>query len=78
MSAYGTRWHPRQGPSRIEGPIRLFDNDFSPDTTPDSRLVIVFVVDLEAGYGSLIGERCIIAAIRSVAWERVEREVKIA
>ncbi|KAE9574238.1 hypothetical protein CGMCC3_g9673 [Colletotrichum fructicola] len=81
VSAYGVCYRPREGPSRVEGPIKLFDEEAFPDKGPGSGLVNVLVIDEDVGYPDSTGDRCTIAIIHRAAWEAagpVEREVRIA
>ncbi|KAF5493829.1 hypothetical protein CGCF413_v010411 [Colletotrichum fructicola] len=81
VSPYGVCYRPREGPSRVEGPIKLFDEEAFPDKGPGSGLVNVLVIDEDVGYPDSTGDRCTIAIIHRAAWEAagpVEREVRIA
>ena len=81
ISSYGACCRPRQGPSRVEGPIPLFDKVAFPKTGPGSGLINVLVVDNKVVYPEAIGERCTVAVIHVSAWEAVQprvRKVRIA
>jgi hypothetical protein len=74
-------YRPRQGPSRVEGPIPLFDTVVFPQTGPRSGLINVLVVDENVGYPETVGERCTVAIIHVSAWKAAQprvREVRIA
>lgn len=81
VSAYGVCYRPREGSRRVEGPIKLFDEDAFPDKGPGSGLVSVLVFDEDVGYPDSTSDRCTIAIIHGEAWEAagpVEREVRMA
>ncbi|KAG9204054.1 hypothetical protein G6514_001690 [Epicoccum nigrum] len=81
VSSHGVCYRPRQGPSRVEGPVPLFDNVVFPQTGPGSELINVLVVDEDVGYSDAIGERCTAAIIHINAWEAAQprvRDVRIA
>lgn len=81
ISSYAECYRPREGPSRVEGPIRLFDNETFPEIGPGSGLINVLIVDENVGYPDSIADRCTVAVIHSAAWQAakpVEREVRIA
>lgn len=80
VSSYAACYRPREGPSRVEGPIRLFDDKAFPGVGPAS-LVNVLVVDENVGYSNSTWDRCTVAVIHCAAWEAakpIEREVRIA
>ena len=81
ISAYGDAYHPRKGPYRVEGEIRVFDEDAFPAVGPGSGLVNVLVVDLDMGHPDGIGDRCTVAVIHIKAWEAagpLVKEVRLA
>jgi Heterokaryon incompatibility protein (HET)/Tetratricopeptide repeat len=81
ISAYGDAYHPRKGPYRVEGEIRVFDDDVFPAVGSGSGLVNVLVVDLDMGHPDGIGDRCTVAVIHIKAWEAagpLDREVRLA
>ncbi|KAI0382754.1 heterokaryon incompatibility protein-domain-containing protein [Hypomontagnella monticulosa] len=67
ISTYGDVYHRREGPSRVEGEIRLFDGEAFPEVGPGSGLVNVLVVD-EGEEEEGIGYRCTVAVIHVGAW----------
>lgn len=80
VSSYGVCYRPREGPSRVEGPIRIFDDKAFPGVGAGS-LVNVLVVDENVGYPDSTGDRCTVAVIHYAVWEAakpIEREVRIA
>ncbi|KAI2624013.1 heterokaryon incompatibility protein-domain-containing protein [Hypomontagnella submonticulosa] len=64
ISTYGDVYHRREGPSRVEGEIRLFDGESFPETGRGSGLVNVLVVEELKG----IGYRCTVAVVHVKAW----------
>lgn len=80
ISRYGDAYRRREGPSLVEGPISLFDDEVFPVVGPGSGLVNILVVDLDMGLPDGIGERCTVAVIHSMAWEATkpqEKEVRL-
>lgn len=81
VSSHGVCYRPRQGPSRVEGPVPLFDNAIFPRTGPGSELINILIVDEDVGYSETIGERYTAAIIHVNAWEAAQpraRDVRIA
>jgi hypothetical protein len=58
---------PRTGPYRVEGQIRLFDDEAYPDVGGGSGLVNFVAVDLDMGHE--FGERMTVGRIHERAWE---------
>ncbi|KAF4458951.1 heterokaryon incompatibility (HET) domain-containing [Fusarium albosuccineum] len=69
ISRYGDAYRRRKGPSRVEGPIPLFDEETFPAVGAGSGLVNILAVDWDMGLPDGIGERCTVAVIHSKAWE---------
>ncbi|KAJ3524033.1 hypothetical protein NM208_g12212 [Fusarium decemcellulare] len=69
ISRYGDAYRRRNGPSRVEGPIPLFDEEAFPAVGTGSGLVNILAVDWDMGLPDGIGERCTVAVIHSKAWE---------
>lgn len=76
ISRYGDAYRPRKGPSLVEGPISIFDDEVFPSVGTGSGLVNVLVVDFDMGLPDGIGERCTVAVIHSAAWEAANPQVK--
>ena len=57
ISEYGNAYRPRKGPYRVEGEIRLFDDEAFPATGSGSGLVNVLVVDFDMGHPDGTGDR---------------------
>lgn len=69
----------RAGPKRVEGEIKLFDDEAYPAVGESSGLVNVLAVNLDMGYD--YGERVTVARIHAKAWENagpVVRMVRLA
>ncbi|WYZ34025.1 hypothetical protein EsH8_I_000301 [Colletotrichum jinshuiense] len=79
--AYGVCYRPREGPFRVEGRIKMFDNEVFDAVGENSGLVNILVVDENMGYQDGTGHRCTVAVIHVEAWERadpVKRQVRLA
>ncbi len=68
ISYYGSVYHAREGPSRVEGEIPFFDHKHFPSTGPGSGLVNSLVVDADLDEPDKIGYRCTVAVIHMLAW----------
>jgi hypothetical protein len=81
ISYYGDAHKPRKGPNRVEGEIRIFDDQVFPAVGPGSGLVNVLVVDMDMGHPHGVGDRCTVAVIHVKAWLAAhprEKEVPLA
>ncbi len=67
VNQHAATYQPRKGPSRVEGEIRLFDEEVYPPAGPGSGLVNVLAVDEDMGHE--YGERITVARIHEKAWE---------
>jgi hypothetical protein len=79
ISRHEDTFRARAGPNRVEGEIKLFDDEVYPAVGKGSGLVNVLAVDLDMGHG--YGERVTIARIHAKAWEDagpVVRMVRLA
>ncbi|TPX16881.1 uncharacterized protein E0L32_003443 [Thyridium curvatum] len=81
ISEYENIYWRRKGPNRVEGEIRMFDDDVYPATGAGSGIVNVLVVDQDMGHPDKIGDRCTVAVIHQKAWEEAgpqEAEIQVA
>lgn len=64
------------GPNRVEGEIKLFDDEVYPAVKKGSGLVNVLVVDFDIGHD--YGERMTVARIHTKAWGGAGPAVRMA
>lgn len=79
ISRHEDTFRARAGPNRVEGGIKLFDDEVYPAVGKGSGLVNVLAVDLDMGHD--YDERVTIARIHAKAWEDagpVVRMVRLA
>jgi hypothetical protein len=67
ISRHEDTFRARAGPNRVEGEIKLFDDEVYPAVGKGSGLVNVLAVDLDMGHD--YGERVTIARVHAKAWE---------
>ncbi|KAI1774166.1 heterokaryon incompatibility protein-domain-containing protein [Hypoxylon cercidicola] len=70
ISTYRNVDRPLEGPSRVEGEIRLFDSKAFPAVGPNSGLVHVLVVDADLEKRDEVGYRVTVAVVHVEAWEK--------
>ena len=70
VSEYGDVDRRREGPSRVEGEIRLFDDKAFPATGPGSGIVNILAVDTDLKNRRAVGYRVTVAMVHGKAWER--------
>ena len=68
ISGYGDTERRREGPSRVEGEIRLFDDQAFPAIDLNSGLVNVLVVDIDLENRRAVGYRVTVAVVHVKAW----------
>jgi hypothetical protein len=76
ISEYGDVYNPRKGPTRVEGEIRLFDDQAFPSTGSGSGIVNVLAVDLDYTHFGGVGHRCTVAVVHKKAWDAVDPQLK--
>ncbi|RYP48701.1 hypothetical protein DL769_011176 [Monosporascus sp. CRB-8-3] len=79
VSRHEDTFSARNGPYRVEGRIKLFDDEVYPAVGKGSGLVNVLAVDLDIGHE--FGERITVARIHARAWEEarpVMRMIRLA
>ena len=64
----------REGPSRVEGEIRMFDEDEYPSRGKGSGLVNTLAIDLDMGHA--FAERITVARIHVKAWEEAGPQMR--
>lgn len=75
ISQHGDTFHPRRGPSRVEGEIRVFDEAEYPSVAKGSGLVNVLAIDLDMGHE--YAERITVAWIHVKAWEEAGPRMRL-
>ena len=68
-------WRPRPGPNRVEGGIRMFDDDVYLAVGKGSGLVNVLAIDLDMGHE--YAERITVARIHVKAWEEAGPQMRL-
>lgn len=76
ISEYGDVYHPRKGPSRVEGEIRLFHDEVFPSVGSGSGIVNILAVDFNIEKPENAGYRCTVAIVHKRAWDAVEPQLK--
>lgn len=75
ISQHGDTFRPRNGPNRVEGELRVFDDDEYPSVGKGSGLVNVLAVDLDMGHE--YAERITVGRIHVKAWEEAGPQMKL-
>ena len=75
INQHGDTFRPRKGPNRVEGEIRMFDEDEYPDRGKGSGLVNVLAIDLSMGHA--YAERITVARIHVKAWEEAGPQMRL-
>ena len=75
ISRHEDTFKPREGPKRVEGEIKLFDDEVYAPIGKDSALVNVIAVDTDMGHDYM--ERITVARIHLKAWENARPEMKM-
>ena len=74
INQHGDTWHPRASLNRVEGEIRMFDDDVYPAAGNGSGLVNVLAIDLDMGHA--YAERITVARIHVKAWEEAGPQMR--
>ena len=74
ISKYGDFDRRREGLSRVEGEIRLFDDKTFPAIGPGSSIVNALVVDTDLKNRRAVGYRVTVTMVHGKAWERAGPE----
>lgn len=75
INEHGDTFRPRKGPNRVEGEIRMFDEDVYPHRGKGSGLVNVLAIDLAMGHA--YAERITVARIHVKAWEEAGPQMRL-
>lgn len=75
INQHGDTFRPRKGPNRVEGEIRMFDEDEYPHKGKGSGLVNVLAIDLYMGHA--YAERITVARIHVKAWEEAGPQMRL-